>query len=370
MAARGGAGAFDNGLAQTWDNRWPTVEFALTVVDSLYCFAVLLRKFHQLGNETQHHHNALLDRRRSRTVDAVQQLFAGIGFTFAFPTIYNIAVLTCIAMPSYRVSPTNNGFLLVSNVFVQVFGATLACTNASAHWRDDRFVNGTPVSKNAWARAQSMADPEGGFASTRRPPMPAIITPNIDTPGEMVQSSFNGNPFERALARMRSRNFEGQGIASRIVTRQHEDEGAELRKVLSRYSGPTVAHTVSSAPQGKTAASRRPKTGDSDHTVFGSSPSRRGSACKTASPKASATSAPDSSPHGAVSSFHLDSRRPSDSTLLGSPSKGSTGETVSGEPAFQPTLPPTRASDLAHSDVQDLQRSNSERSQSPRASSP
>ncbi|PWN43613.1 hypothetical protein IE81DRAFT_346417 [Ceraceosorus guamensis] len=370
VAARGGAAAFDNGLSQTWDNRWPTVEFALTVVDSLYCFAVLLRKFHQLGNETQHHRNALLDRRRGRVVDAIQQFFAGVGFTFAFPTIYNIAVLTCIAMPSYRVSPTNNGFLLVSNVFVQVFGATLACTNASAHWRDDRFVNGTPVSRNSWAaRAQSMADVEGGFASTRRPPKPVLITPNIDTPSEMVQSSFGGNPFERALARMRSRNFEGHEAVSRVATRQREDEGAELRKVLSQYSGPAVAHTADAGRREGNATGRRPRTGDSDHTLFGASPSRRGSACKnSSSPTTSPALAQDASPNDAVASLRLDSRRPSESTLFGSPSKASTGDPAVGEPPFQPTLPPTRASDLASSDVQELQRESNERSVSPRTS--
>jgi hypothetical protein len=161
-----GAGGFDEGLARPMETKWAVAYFALTFLDNAYTTLFLLRKFHQLGYEAGLHDNALLVRRRTWLVDQAKQTCLAIGFSHIIPTLFTLVVVICLATPA--VGRTRNGFILVANVFVSVFGSTLACTNSSARWRDDRFANGTPGPRNSVPRRGSFSDIEGGLLARGR----------------------------------------------------------------------------------------------------------------------------------------------------------------------------------------------------------
>ena len=121
-------------LAAVETDRADTALFSLQLADTLYSSCILLWKFHHLGRRSEE----LMSKRSLSFWSWTQQVLYGIAFGYVVPTLFSLALLLC---KIFLTDINKFGLILVSNVYVQSFGAVIACLSSSHRWREDRFTS-------------------------------------------------------------------------------------------------------------------------------------------------------------------------------------------------------------------------------------
>ncbi|EPQ32251.1 uncharacterized protein PFL1_00448 [Pseudozyma flocculosa PF-1] len=108
--------------------------FVLQFADTFYASCFLLWKFHCMGRRDKD----LMRENAHWSLAWLKQIMYAVAFGYVLPTLYSLGLVVCKIV---NIDPTDLGYVLVANIYVQAFGAVLAMLSRSHRWREDRFIN-------------------------------------------------------------------------------------------------------------------------------------------------------------------------------------------------------------------------------------
>ncbi|PWN46862.1 hypothetical protein IE53DRAFT_371955 [Violaceomyces palustris] len=115
-------------------DHWSTVIAVLQFVDNLYATCFLSWKFYHFGRRSK---SGLMLKRTAWFSQLLKQILFAMAFSYVLPTLFALGILICKVLP---VRPQSLGYILVANVYVQIFGAVFALLSTAHRWREDRFT--------------------------------------------------------------------------------------------------------------------------------------------------------------------------------------------------------------------------------------